>query len=341
MIIAEQTSGLPPTLEEVAAAAGVSRSTVSRVVNGSTKVSPEALESVKAAIEELGYVPNRAARSLANRQTKAIALVVPEETSRFFSDPYFAEIVHGITHAMEPSDYVLNLQLASPFVPTSKTNRYLRGGNADGAIVISHHAGDAFLAGLRDTFPVVFGGRPMNSQQPNAYYVDVDNAAAAQMGTQRLIDIGRRRIATIAGPADMPAGIDRTTGWRRALDAAGMPEGLIVHGDFSVASGTRAMRELLDRDPTIDGVFVASDLMATGAVSVLRQRDKSVPDDVAIVGFDDNSAAVSGEVQLTTVSQPSMEMGEKIWEVLLARLRGEKTAHAHILDTRLVIRASA
>jgi DNA-binding LacI/PurR family transcriptional regulator len=101
------------------------------------------------------------------------------------------------------------------------------------------------------------------------------------------------------------------------------------------------MRELLDRDPGIDGVFVASDLMATGAVSVLRQRDKTVPGDVAIVGFDDNAAAVSGEVQLTTVSQPSMEMGEKIWEMLLARLRGEATEHACILETRLVVRASA
>ena len=341
MSVDELSRHLPPTLEEVAAAAGVSRSTVSRVVNGSTKVSPEALARVTTAIETLSYVPNRAARSLANRQTMAIALVVPEETSRFFSDPYFAEIVHGITHAMETSDYVLNLHLASPFVPTSKTNKYLRGGNADGAIVISHHAGDAFLAGLRNSFPVVFGGRPMNSQKTDAYYVDVDNAAAAQMGTQRLIDIGRRRIATIAGPADMPAGIDRTAGWRRALGAVGMAEDLIVHGDFSVASGARAMRELLDREPGIDGVFVASDLMATGAVSVLRQRDKSVPGDVAIVGFDDNLAAVSGEVQLTTVSQPSMEMGEKIWEMLLARLRGEETEHPCILETRLVIRASA
>jgi LacI family transcriptional regulator len=341
MSIEELRRTLPPTLEEVAAAAGVSRSTVSRVVTGSTKVSPEALARVNSAIERLSYVPNRAARSLATRQTLAIALVVPEETSRFFSDPYFAEIVHGITHAMEPSDYVLNLHLASPFASTSKTNKYLRGGNADGAIVVSHHAGDAFLVGLRDTFPVVFGGRPMNPQQPHAYYVDVDNAAAAQMGTQRLIDIGRRRIATIAGPSDMPAGSDRTTGWRRALGAAGMTADLIVHGDFSVASGARAMRELLDREPGIDGVFVASDLMATGAVSVLRQRNKTIPGDVAIVGFDDNAAAVSGDVQLTTVSQPSMEMGEKIWDMLLARLRGEETEHACILETRLVVRASA
>ena len=242
---------------------------------------------------------------------------------------------------MESSDYVLNLQLASPFVPTSKTNKYLRGGNADGAIVVSHHSGDAFLADLADSFPVVFGGRPMSSQQPNAYYVDVDNAAAAQMGTQRLIDIGRRRIATIAGPADMPAGIDRTTGWKRALGAAGMADDLIVHGDFTPASGARAMRELLDREPELDGVFVASDLMATGAVTVLRQRNKAIPGDVAIVGFDDNSAAISGEVQLTTVSQPAMEMGEKIWEMLLARLRDEPTQRVCIMDTRLVVRASA
>ncbi len=341
MTVEELNGSVPPTLEEVAAAAGVSRSTVSRVVNGSTKVSPGALERVNAAIESLSYVPNRAARSLASRQSMAIALVVPEDTSRFFGDPYFAEVVHGITHAMESSDYVLNLQVASRFVPSSKTTKYLRGGNVDGALVVSHHSGDVYLRGLGDSLPVVFGGRPINSNQPNIYYVDVDNAAAAEMGTKHLIGLGRTTIATIAGPADMPPGIDRTAGWHRALQEAGMRHDLIEHGDFSAAGGARAMRDLLEKAPDIDAVFVASDLMATGAVSVLRQRGKVIPDDVAIVGFDDSSAAVSGDVQLTTLRQPSREMGEKMASMLLARLRGEATERVCIMGTVLVKRASA
>jgi LacI family transcriptional regulator len=331
---------LPPTLEAVAAAAGVSRSTVSRVVNGSTRVSPDVLTAVTAAIEELQYIPNRAARSLANRQTMAIALVVPEETTRFFGDPYFASIVNGITKGLEPSDYVLTLQLTSPFSPSEKTVRYLLGGNVDGALVVSHHSGDHFLASLGQELPVVFGGRPLRPDEQTSYFVDVDNTAAAEMGTQFLIDLGRTRIATISGAADMPAGIDRAAGWKRAMDGAGLRSDLLADGDFTMAGGARAMRELLDRAPDLDAVFVASDLMATGAVSVLRERGRVIPADVAVVGFDDSPAATSGEVELTTVHQPSVEMGEAMAHMLLALLRGEDPEPVNIMPTRIVVRAS-
>ena len=336
----EHPRPLPPTLEAVAAASGVSRSTVSRVVNGSTKVSPDVLERVTAAIAELHYVPNRVARSLANRQTLAIALVVPEETTRFFGDPYFASMVDGITRALEPSDYVLNLQFASPSGPSDKTLRYLLGGNVDGALVISHHSGNHFLASLGETLPVVFGGRPLNPEG-QSYYVDVDNAAAAAKGTQFLIDQGRQRIATITGSPDMPAGIDREVGWRRAMEGAGLRADLVANGDFSMASGARCMRALLDRAPGLDAVFIASDLMATGAVSVLRERGRAIPTDVAVVGFDDSPAAIGGEVDLTTVFQPSVEMGEAMVAMLLALLRGESPEPVKIMPTRIVERESA
>ncbi len=337
----QRTRRQPPTLEEVAATAGVSRSTVSRVVNGSTQVSPEVLETVTAAIERLNYVPNRAARSLANRQTMAIALVVPEETTRFFGDPYFAAVVHGIAHAIESSDYVLNLQLATPASPTAKMAKYLRGGNVDGAIVVSHHSGDQFLSGIGDSLPLVFGGRPLRIDDERTYFVDVDNAAAAELGTQYLIDTGRTAIATIAGPPDMPAGVDRADGWRRAVQAAGQRDDLIAYGDFTMVSGAIAMRELLDSGKHFDGVFVASDLMATGAITVLRERGRRVPEDVAVVGFDDSPAAMSGDIQLTTVHQPSQEMGERMATTLLALLRGESPEHQQLLPTHIVVRASA
>lgn len=330
-----------PTLEAVAAAAGVSRSTVSRVVNGSSHVRPDVITAVNAAIDQLNYIPNRAARSLANRQTMAIALVVPEDTNRFFGDPFFAEIVQGITQGLEDSDYVLNLQLASPSSPSEKTIRYLLGGNVDGAIVVSHHSGDDFFTTLDATIPVVFGGRPYHPELHRNNYVDVDNAAGAAMGTRYLIDLGRHRIATIAGPANMQAAIDRAQGWTDALREAGHPGDLIEFGDFTMASGAAAMRALLDRDPELDAVFVASDLMASGAISVLRDRGRSVPSDVAVVGFDDSSAATSGEIPLTTVHQPSREMGAEMARMLLALLRGEATERERVMPTRMVVRASA
>ena len=330
-----------PTLEAVAAAAGVSRSTVSRVVNGSDRVSPDVVAAVSAAIDRLKYVPNRAARSLANRQTMAIALVVPEDTSRFFGDPFFAEIVLGITQGLEDSDYVLNLQLASPTAPSEKTIRYLLGGNVDGAIVVSHHSGDEFFTTLDETIPVVFGGRPYHPDLHANHFVDVDNAAGAAMGTQYLIDLGRTTIATISGPTDMQAAVDRTEGFLRAVRAAGLPDHLIAQGDFSMAGGAAAMRELLERAPGIDGLFVASDLMATGALGVLRDHGIAVPQQVAVVGFDDSSAATSGQIRLTTVHQPSREMGVEMARMMLALLRGETTERARVMPTRMVVRDSA
>ena len=152
------------TIMEVAARAGVSRSTVSRVVNGGESVSPEALAAVKQAIAELNYVPNRAARSLASRQTLAVGLVVPEDTQRFFGDPFFASIVSGIHHRLMRSDYVLNLFIASDEPGTGtgeKLTSYIRGGNIDGAIIVSHHTSDRFVDHIASSVPVVYGGRPI------------------------------------------------------------------------------------------------------------------------------------------------------------------------------------
>ncbi|MDH6236304.1 LacI family DNA-binding transcriptional regulator [Cryobacterium sp. CG_9.6] len=334
-----QTRPAQPTLEMVAEVAGVSRATVSRVVNGSPKVRPHIIEGVQAAIAQLNYVPNRAARSLASQQTHAVALVVPEDMTRFFGDPYFAAIVQGITRRLEESDYTLNLLVASSD-PRHKTMRYLRSGIVDGALVISHHTGDEFVAELETTMPVVFGGQPASDE--NTYFVDVDNAAGAETGTQHLIDIGRRRIGSITGPADMPAAIDRLSGFLRTLERAHLPTDAVEHADFTAAGAAAATRRLLERCPDLDGLFVASDLMATGALDVLRQLARSVPGDIAVVSFDDSPAATSGAVQMTTVSQPSEDMGFAMADILLRRLAGQDgLPHRTIMPTRLVLRDSA
>lgn len=324
----------------VGALAGVSRATVSRVVNGSPRVSEEVALAVRTAIVELGYVPNRAARSLASKQTHAIALVVPENMARLFGDLYLASIIGGIHGRLEETDYVLNLMVASARAD-GKTMRYLQGGNVDGAIVISHHTNDTFLSTLTQSLPVVFGGRPAVRVQ-GGHVVDVDNVAGSRTGTEHLVRRGCRRIATVTGPQTMPGGIDRLTGFLAALDEAGLKPGPVVEGDFTLRGGSDAMREVLRQDPDIDGVFVASDMMAAGAMTVLRSNHLAVPDDVAVVGFDDSEAALSTDVPLTTVRQPSETMGVTIASILIDVLNGvEGHPRLTLLPTELVVRSSA
>lgn len=327
------------TIEEVAAAAGVSRSTVSRVVNGSTAVSPEALESVQRAIAHLNYVPNRAARSLASRQTHAIALIVPEDTTRFFGDPFFAAIVSGINARMSRSDYVLNLFIASDD-PGDKTTSYVRSGAVDGAIIVSHHTSDTFIDRIAAIVPVVYGGRPVRTRERD-YYVDVDNVRGAHDATTYLIESGRRRIATITGPPDMPAGVDRLRGYRDALAAWDLPQGAVEDGNFTADGGAAAMRRILDAPgPLPEAIFVASDLMARGVLAVLSGENLRVPDDVAIVGFDDSPVATAVTPQLTTMRQPSFAQGERMAGVLLDLLAGKHPRHVTILETELIVRDS-
>lgn len=187
-----------PTIEEVAALAGVSRSTVSRVVNGSSSVSADALAAVQDAIARLGYAPNRAARSLASRQTHAIGLVVPEDTTRFFGDPFLASVVAGISARLAESEYILNLLIASDD-PDGKMTRFVRNGGVDAAIIVSHHASDSFIDRIAEAVPVVFGGRPATAR-PSDIVVDVDNVTAARDAAAHLIALGRRRVATITAP---------------------------------------------------------------------------------------------------------------------------------------------
>lgn len=329
----------PVTIEEVAARAGVSRSTVSRVVNGSTAVSPSALEAVTRVIQELNYVPNRAARSLASRQARALALVIPEDTERFFGDPFFASIVSGIADRLDDSDYVLNLLIASD-AAGAKATRYLRSGSVDGAIVVSHHDSDTFVERIADALPLVYGGRPTGAREGD-YYVDVDNVLGGRIATQHLIDTGRRRVATITGPETMQAAVDRRAGFRLALSDAGLSPVAEEDGDFTERGGAAAMRRILDAAGAPDALFAASDLMARGAVGVLAAEGLAVPGDVAVVGFDDSPVASALAPALTTVRQPSYAQGQRMAGVLLEMLAGGTPPHATILPTELVVRGSA
>jgi DNA-binding LacI/PurR family transcriptional regulator len=310
------------------------------VVNGSQSVAPHIREAVMRAVEALGYVPNQAARSLVTQRTDSMALVVPEPEARVFSDdPLFAGVVRGVSQELEAADKQLVLMMAASGPSHDRIERYAAGGHIDGVMIISMHGADPLPAALtRLGVPVVCNGRPLTrSLTP---YVDVENEQGAERAVRYLLESGRRRIATIAGPQDMVAGIDRLNGYRTALRDSDR-RSIIAVGDFTRESGAAAMRQLLEDDPKLDAVFAASDLMADGALRTLRQAGRRVPDDVAIVGFDDNAGAKYTEPPLTTVRQPIFEIGRTLARQLLKLADGKEIEPAVVLPTELIIRESA
>ncbi|MFI0371159.1 LacI family transcriptional regulator [Actinomadura sp. KC06] len=329
-----------PTLEEVATRAGVGRGTVSRVINGSPRVSPRARDAVLKAIEELGYVPNRAARTLVTRRTDTVALVVAESDQRLFDEPYFAGIIRGIGNGLADTGLQLLLALARSPAEYGRLEDYLTTQHVDGVLLTSLHAEDPLPAKLEaNGVPTVLGGRPPGLSPVS--YVDVDNRSGAREAVAHLVAAGRRRIATIAGPQDMGVGIDRLAGYRDALAAAGLPE-LVEYGDFGEASGIAAAERLLAAEPSVDAVFAADDPMALGALRVLRRHGRRVPGDVAVIGFDDSAAAPLADPPLTTVHQSPEEMGREMARLLVSRIRGETVADpVVILRPHLVLRDSA
>ncbi|MBQ0904016.1 LacI family DNA-binding transcriptional regulator [Micromonospora sp. U21] len=334
------TTAQRPTLEAVAARAGVSRATVSRVVNGSTTVAQPIREAVNRAVAELGYVPNLAARSLVTQRTDSIALVMPEAATRVFSDDQvFPGIIRGVSQELEAADKQLVLMLAGSPAGHHRVERFTTGRHVDGVLFASLHGADPLPGTLaRLGIPVVCSGRPLGDVP--VPYVDVDHVGGVTAAVQHLIDSGRRRIATIAGPQDMVAGIERLTGYRTTMAAAGMPE-LVAIGDFTRESGAAAMHRLLTEHPDLDAVFAASDLMAHAALRTLREAGRRVPEDVAVVGFDDIETAAYTEPPLTTVRQPIVEIGRRMTRQLLRLAAGETIEPAVMLPTELILRDSA
>ncbi|MEU2200978.1 LacI family DNA-binding transcriptional regulator [Isoptericola sp. NPDC019482] len=329
-----------PTLDDVARAAGVSRSTASRAINGGDRVSPEAQTAVDDAVARLGYAPNRAARSLVTRRTDSIALVVPEPDARILTDPFLAGVLRGVSEGLTGTELQLVLLLARPGEPPGHIARYLRSGHVDGVIVASHHREDQLESELmRSHLPSVFVGRPFDTE--SLHFVDVDNASGGRTATQRLVDRGCTRIATITGPLDMTAAVDRHDAWQHTLEDAGLPAVAVENGDFTVAGGATAMERILAEHPDVDGVFAASDLMATGALQVLLETGRRVPEDIALVGFDALGAERTTP-RLTTVLQPVVEMVTAATATLLDVLGGaDVPAEPQIFVPRLVEGESA
>ncbi|WP_411105036.1 LacI family DNA-binding transcriptional regulator [Streptomyces sp. cmx-4-9] len=334
-----------PTLEDVARTAGVSRATVSRVVNRTRNVDADIQELVRRAIQQTGYRPNRAAPSLVTQRTETVALIISGAgntfASRVFADPFFGRVVSGAVgylraHAMHPVILVAESEAARKQVVD-----YLGQGAADGALVVSIQAGDplpGMLVAAR--IPVVLFARPDSEQAVS--HVDLAHADGSRLAAEHLLARGRRRIATISAPQSIRAAKDRLDGFRAALASAGISEVPVAEGNFTVDSGAAAMARLLTEHPDVDAVFAANDLMAQGACQVLREQGMRVPEDVAVVGFDDSSVAATCRPALTTVREPVERMAAEMARLLAEQIQGTRTEPASVVfDAELVVRDSA
>ncbi|MFJ9601173.1 LacI family DNA-binding transcriptional regulator [Streptomyces althioticus] len=334
-------SGGRPTLEEVAARAGVGRGTVSRVINGSPRVSEATRAAVEAAVAELGYVPNTAARALAANRTDAIALVVPEPETRFFTEPYFSDMLRGVGAALSDTEMQLLLIFAGSDRERQRLAQYLAAHRVDGVLLVSVHADDPLPDMLSQLeIPAVISGP--RSADETLTSVDSDNYGGARQAVEHLVSRGRRTVAHITGRLDVYGAQRRVDGYRDALCEAGhqVDELLIEPGDFSEGGGRRAMEALLERRPDLDAVFAASDVTAAGARQVLREAGRRIPDDVALVGYDDSAIARHMEPPLTSVRQPIEEMGRAMTDLLLREVADRRPSATRELERRQMVLAT-
>ena len=329
------------TLEDIAKQAGVSRSTVSRVVNDDPNVSDEVRKRVQELIRTTGYQPHAAARTLASQHSWMIGLVLPRSVSTFFTDPYIPRLTQGVAHACNQHNYTLGLFLLDTEDDEIRIfPRISHKGLLDGILLQTGRKRDKLMDRLiRTDFPVVIAGRPFHTN--GVSYIDIDNVKATYHAVCHLIQLGYKRIGTITGMMDSTTGIDRMDGYLKALTEAGytVDEALIAEGDFSELSGYTAMKKLLPNRP--DAIFAASDTMAIGAMRATREAGLRVPEDIAFIGFDDLPIASHPDIQLTTVRQPIARFGSKAVEILIDLIEnGIKPTRRIIMDTELVVRAS-
>ena len=330
------------TLEDIARQAGVSRSTVSRVVNQSPDVSEAVRTRVLRLIEHTGYQPHAAARALASQHSLTIGLLLPQSVNSFFTDPYFSHLTKGIAQACNQANYTLALFLVSTKADEEKIfPRLSRPGFVDGVIVQSGpHGEQSIISRFLDAkLPMVIAGRPFRTD--NVTYIDVDNLNGAYTAVSHLIQLGRRRIGLIGGPTDSTAGIDRKEGYLRALRERGCePEqALLADGDFTEVGGYYSMQRLLPAKP--NAIFAASDVMALGAMRAVREAHLRIPEDIAFVGFDDLPISTLSDLHLTTVRQPVVQFGAKAVDILIDLIEHGIDPPRHIImGTELVIRGS-
>ena len=333
-----------PTLTTVARIAGLSRGTASRALRGDPNVSAAALAAVRRAAEMVGYRPDLNARSLALGRSGSIGLLVSESNDRVFHDPFFAEAARGAHRELSRHGTQLVLMLSQTPQERARALDFAAGRHLDGVLLISVRGDDPVHETLlAQRIPVVFCGRVSAARtESGLWWVDADNRGGARAAVRHLVQAGRRRIAILGGPSDLSVGRERVAGWRDELRASGLDPApaLLERGKFSYDFGREGARRLLEREPAVDAIFATSDQIAFGALRTLREAGRRVPDDVALVGFDDSPAAAEADPPLTTVRQPVEEMGCRMAAMLLGKLAGTPGEASVVLPTELVVRRS-
>jgi LacI family transcriptional regulator len=331
---------MPLTLEDIARKCGVSRSTVSRVINQEANVSPDTRQRVMDVIQQINFQPNLAARGLAAGKTRVLGVVIPMGVTAIFTDPFFPLLIQGVSITCNASDYSVMLWLDDPEYERRTVRQILYNGLVDGVIVASNMMDDPIVLALGEgKLPYVMVGRSPSNKKVN--FIDVDNYGGARKAVQHLLGLGRRRIAHIAGPHNLIAGLDRYQGYLSALYEGGIfPDpALLVEGDFTDLSGYAAVQRLLPYYP--DAFFVASDAMANGALRALIEAGLHVPQDVSLVGFDDIPISSRTIPPLTTVHQPIQRVGSLAAQTLIEVIEHpENQPRQVVLPTELIVRGT-
>jgi len=329
---------------DVAKAAGVSRTTVSLVLNEvqGIQISESTRHRVIDAAHELEYVPNAAARALVSSRAQLIGLVLTRSTHHIASDSFLTQILDGLIENVHAHGMRLLIDIIEPEHQKEAYLELVRSKHIDGIILSGPRMDDEALQALTDDgFPTVLMGQVPGK---NYYCVDVDNLAASQMAVSHLVGLGHKRIACITNaPLTYTAAAERLAGYRKALEDAHIPydESLVRYGDFSLSSGYKQMYNLYESGTCFTAAFVASDEVAMGATAAVREHGLSVPKDLAMVGFDDLPLAYYMDPPLTTVHLPAIDLARQAIDMLIRILKGKHlTKKQRILDTYLVVRQS-
>lgn len=332
----------PLTIEEIASLAHVSRSTVSRVLNDHPNVRAEVRERVLATIREHNYAPRAAARNLASNRTQSICFLFSTTTPTLFHDPFMSLVMQGIMTTATERGYFVVVSMVNQDQEQAFYSKVLRSRTFDGLILLTGPIDDPLLPHLlRDQFPFVLCEKHAYLQHVS--WVEIDNRGASYGAVRHLLHLGHRRIATITGPLSLSSGCERRDGYKQALLESGIgiaPE-LIVEGNYAQDGGYKGMQQLMRLPNPPTAVYVASDLMAIGAIRAIRSAGLRVPEDIAVVGFDDLPITELTDVPLTTVHQPIVDIGATAARILLDQLEHQDftPVHEH-LPTHLVVRES-